>query len=114
MEDGERLVRIGSISPLAFSAGAVLLRTAVRATAGSKAIRLEVGPWLPLDDEWGAKVACYASIGEGLRNSERLVRAATHLKGADPIEAAWWLGLMHEHGSGRAVRALRILVEAVE
>ena len=73
-----------------------------------------MGPWLPLDDDWGSRVACYAAVSEGLRNAERLARAATHLKTSDPTETAWWLGLMSEHGSGRAVRALRILVEAVE
>ena len=110
---GERLTKIGAISPLAFSAGASLLRGAVKA-GGASGNRLTVGPWLPLDADWGGRVACYAAVCEGLRNPERLTRAATHLKASDPTETAWWLGLMSEHGSGRAVRALRILVEAVE
>jgi hypothetical protein len=110
---GERLVRVGSISALAFSAGAPLLRAAVRAAGGPRT-RLAVGPWLPLDDDWGGRVACYAAVSEGLRNPERLTRAATHLKTSDPTETAWWLGLMGDHNIGRAVRALRILVEAVE
>ena len=112
-DSGERLTRIGAISPLAFSAGAPLLRAAVKA-AGTSAARLAAGPWLPMDADWGGRVACYAAVCDGLRNPERLTRAATHLKSSDPTEAAWWLGLMNEHGSGRAVRALRILVEAVE
>jgi hypothetical protein len=111
--EGERLIRVGSISPLAFSAGAPLLRAAVRAADGSGA-RLAVGPWRPLNDDWGSRVACFAAVSEGLRNPERLTKAATHLKTSDSTEAAWWLGLMSEHSSGRAVRALRILVEAVE
>ncbi len=110
---GERFVRVGSISPIAFSAGAPLLRAAVRATGGS-GTRLAAGPWLPLDDDWGTRVASYAMVSEGLRNADRLTRAATHLKTSDPAETAWWLGLMGNGSAGRAIRALRILVEAVE
>lgn len=108
----ERLDRIAPISPLAFSAGAPLLRAAVRAAAGTSA-RLTTGPFHPLDEDWGARVACYALVAAGLRNAERLHRAAVNLQHADGTEAAWWLGLMARPGGKRAVRALRILVEAV-
>lgn len=109
----ERLTRIGAIGPLAFSAGTPLLRAAVRAcNVGSG--RLAPGPYLPLDGDWGARVACYALVAAGLRDPEKLHRAASHLERADGTEAAWWLGLMTRPGGSRAVRALRILTEAVE
>lgn len=109
----ERLDRVASISPLAFSAAAPLLRAAVGSVAGV-GVRLTTGPFHPLDEDWGARVACYALVAVGLRNPERLHRAASHLQHADGTEAAWWLGLMARPGGKRAVRALRILVEAVK
>ena len=109
----ERLTRIAAISPLAFSAGAGLLRDAVRAMSGRS--KLAYGPFHALDADWGARVACYALVAQGLRNATRLHRAAENLRRADGTEAAWWFGLMVNRSSGkRAVRALRILVEAVK
>lgn len=117
----ERLERIAAIGPLAFSVGAPLLREAVRATAMlaaeprlGPAARLVQGPFYPLDADWGARVACYALVAAGLRDADRLHRAAVSLQHADGAEAAWWLGLMGSWGRRRAVRALRILTEAVE
>ncbi len=106
----ERLTRITSISPLAFTAGLPLLRNAVRAAGGS---RLSPGPFHPLDPDWGVRVACYALVASGLRNGDRLHRAAMHLKDADAAEAAWWFALMQRSNGKRAVRALRVLTEAV-
>ena len=109
----ERLTRIAAISPLAFSAGAGLLRDAVRAMSGKP--KLAYGPFHALDPDWGARVACYSLVASGLRNASRLHRAAENLRHADGTEAAWWFGLMVNRSSGkRAVRALRILVEAVK
>ena len=109
----EHLDRVAALSPLAFASGASLLRSAVRAVSGPAA-KLTTGPFHPLDADWGARVACYALVASGLRNAERLSRAASYLKHADGTEAAWWLGLMSRPGGTRAVRALRILVEAVK
>lgn len=109
----ERLDRIAAISPLAFSAGTRLLREAVRAIGGPKA-RLSTGPFHPLDPDWGARMACYALVVRGLRNAERMYRASEDLRNADGAEAAWWFGLMSNSKGKRAVRALRILVEAVK
>ena len=109
----ERLTRVGALSPLAFSAGAGLVRAAVRATAGPKAA-LSEGPFHPLDWEWGPRVACYCLVARGLRNAERLHRAAENLRHADGAEAAWWFGLMGNSQSKRATRAFRILVEATK
>jgi hypothetical protein len=67
-----------------------------------------------LDEDWGARVACYALVASGLRNAERLHRASTTLQHADGTEAAWWFGLMTNSKGKRAVRALRILIEAVK
>ena len=50
----ERLDRIAAISPLQFSAGAGLLREAVRAIGG-KSTKLTTGPYHPLDPDWGAR-----------------------------------------------------------
>jgi len=109
----ERLDRIAPISPLTFSAGASLLRAAIRQMGGASA-RLTTGPFHPLDEDWGARVGCYALVASGLRSPERLHRAALHLQHADGAEAAWWLGLMTRPGGKRAIRALRILTEAVQ
>ena len=110
----ERLTRIAAISPLAFSSGAGLLREAVRESSG-KSAKLTYGPFHALDPDWGARVACYSLVARGLRNASRMHRAAENLRHADATEAAWWFGLMVNRGSGkRAIRALRILVEAVK
>ncbi len=109
----ERLTRITSVSPLALAAGAGLLRAAVKATSGNKS-KLEPGPFYPLDPDWGARVACYAQVASGLRNAERLHRAAANLQQADATEAAWWFGLMRNGRTRRVRRALRIIVEAVK
>lgn len=109
----ERLTRVAAISPLGFSAGAGLLRAAVRASNG-QAAKLRPGPYHALDPDWGAKVACYALVARGLRRASRLHRAAENLRHADGTEAAWWLGLMMRPDGQRAIRALRILTEAVK
>ncbi len=109
----ERLSKIAPLSPLAFVAGAALLRAAARGTAGPSA-KLTPGPFHPLDSDWGARVACYALVAAGLRNADRLHRAAGNLQHADGAEAAWWFGLMARPNGKRALRALRILVEAVK
>ena len=109
----ERFDRIAAISPLAFTSGAALLKAAVRAMAGNGA-KLSTGPFHPLDPDWGARTACYALVAAGLRNSGRLHAAAENLRRADGAEAAWWFGLLEGSHRKRAVRALRILVEAVK
>jgi hypothetical protein len=109
----ERLTKVCAISPLAFVSGMSLLRAAHRAMAGP-APRLAAGPFHPLDGDWGARVACYGLVAAGLRNADRLHRAAVNLHHADGAESAWWLGLMTRTGGKRAIRALRILVEAVK
>jgi hypothetical protein len=109
----DRLQRVAALSPLAFTAAGGLLRDAVRAAQGAKT-ELAPGPSYPLDADWGARLACYALLSQGLRHPERLLRAAGHLRAADGNEAAWWLGLLTREESNRALRALRILTEAVE
>ncbi len=109
----ERLTKIAAISPLAFSAGAGLLRAAVRASNGNTT-KLTAGPFHALDPDWGARVACYALVARGLRNASRLHKSAEHLRHADGAESAWWFGLMSQSGGKRAIRALRILTEAVK
>jgi hypothetical protein len=108
----ERLTKVAAISPLGFTAGAPLLRAAVRASSGP-ATKLTTGPFHPLDMDWGARVACYALIASGLRNPDRMHRAAQNLTAADGAEAAWWFGHMSNGKGRRVVRALRILLEAV-
>ena len=109
----ERLTRITSISPLAFTSGLPLLRAAVRAAEGPAA-KLTSGPYHALDPDWGARVACFALLASGLRRADRLSRAASHLRDADGTEAAWWFSLMTRRDGRRAVRALRVLTEAVQ
>ncbi len=107
----ERLTRVAALGPLAYSAGASLLRSAVRGMGVTKFVP---GPFYPLDEDAGARVACYSLVARGLRNASRLHNAADNLKRADGTEAAWWLGLMSGNKRSRAVRALRILIEAVK
>jgi hypothetical protein len=107
----ERLTRVAALGPLAYSAGASLLRSALRGTGAAKFVP---GPFYPLDEDPGARVACYSLVARGLRNASALHSAADNLKRADGTEAAWWLGLMSGSNRTRAVRALRILVEAVK
>jgi hypothetical protein len=109
----ERLTRIKAISPLAYTAGSALLRSAVRAMPGLTA-KLEPGPFIPLDPDWGARIACYAVVTAGLRDGDRMHRAAANIQHADGTEAVWWLGVLRNGRSRRALRALRILVEAVK
>ena len=109
----ERLDRVAAVSPLAFASAVPLLRAAVRGNGGA-AGELTYGPFHPLDHDWGARVACYALVARGLRNASRLRRAADNLRHADGTEAAWWFGLLANGGTTRALRALRILVEAVK
>jgi len=108
----DRLQKLAAIGSLAFSAATPLLRAALRACEGPKA-KLSAGPFHPLDENWGGKVACFALVSQGLTDAERLHHAADNLQHADETEAAWWLGLMQRHNGVRAVRALRILLEAV-
>jgi len=106
-----RLQRIASLSPLAFSAGLSLLRESAGLNANSK---LEAGPFYPISDEQGAKAACYALISSGLTDVERLIRSAANFRQADPNEASWWLGRLMRDSESRSLRALRILSEAVK
>lgn len=114
----DRFQRIAALSPLAFTVATPLLRDAICASRDSSsrrgAVALEVGPYHPLSSEWGPKVACFALIAAGLRDAERLLRALGHLRYANADEAAWWLGLLTREDNTRALRALRILTEAVE
>lgn len=132
----DRLQRVAAISPLAFTAATPLLRDAVSQSQLEKpgfwpqnpvsehqdAVpdrspgnnSLTTGPFHPLDAGWGARVACFALIAASLRNGERLMLAANHLRRADTDEAAIWLGMLTRDDNVRALRALRILTEAVE
>jgi hypothetical protein len=83
----ERLTRVTSISPLAFSAGSPLLRSAIRAVNGANT-KLTAGPYHPMDTDWGARVACYALIASGLRNADRLHHAAA--AGGPSAHCAFW------------------------
>jgi hypothetical protein len=107
----ERLTKVTSISPLAFTAGLPLLRAGVKESTDSSA-RLRSGPFYPLDPDWGARIACYARVASGLRRADKLAVAASHLREADAAEASWWFALMSRHDGRRAVRALRVLTEA--
>ena len=107
----DRLARVATIGPTAFSAATPLLRAAVQAT--TRGARLDPGPYRPLDAAWGTRVACLGFIASGLHDATRLVLTARRLRDADPSEAAWWLGQMAGPAGTRAIRALRILLEAV-
>lgn len=105
----ERLQRIATLSPLALQAGMSLVHAAI----GRNGLQTG-GAFIPLAPEWGTRLACYGILSAGLRHSERLARAALHLQYADPVDSAWWLSMMTREDNVRAIRALRILTEAVE
>jgi hypothetical protein len=107
----ERLTRVAAIGPLAFSAGSSLLRASVR---GANVTKFIPGPFYPLDQDYGVRIACYALVTSGLRNVTAMHNAADSMKRADATEAAWWFGLISSARRIRAIRALRILVEAVK
>ncbi len=109
----DRLQRVGAVAPLAFTAGLGLLREATGHQRG-EGLGLPEGQFFPVSRDWGARLACYAIVSSGLRDGERLRRAAAHLRRSDGDEAAWWLGLLLNDHENRALRALRILTEAVE
>jgi len=113
----DRLMCIAKLSPPAVRAATGLLRQAMAESSGRrKSARdlIAAGPCRPLDAEWGPRVACYAVVVAGLRDPVRLMNAARHLRTSSSDEAAWWLGLMDYGENRRALRALRILTEAVE
>ena len=117
----DRLQRVAALSPLAFTVAATMLRAGVTpASKNGRAPRvngkdpLNAGAYHPLDADWGAKIACFALLAAGLRDAERLIRAVGHLRNSNPDEAAWWLGLLTQEDNVRALRAFRILTEAVE
>ncbi len=108
----ERLMRVGAISSFAFIAGKSFLQEAVKAV-NKKAGKLPTGPFHPLDEEWGPRVACYALVGSGIVDTDKLYKASENLRRSDSAEAAWWLGLMTRTNNSRPTRALRIIAEAV-
>jgi len=116
----DRLQRVAALSPLAFRAAQPMLRDAVWAADGAGKPTppahevLTPGQFHAMDAEWGVRVGCFALIAAGLRDGERLLRAADHLRHAAPDQAAWWLGLLTQPNNSRPLRALRILTEAVE
>ena len=107
----ERFDKVAAVSPLALTAGSGLLRAATK-TAGVGA-RLVPGPFLPLDEDWGARVAGFALVARGLRNPRRISKAAEYWRVADAPEAAFWFGRMQDGRSRRWVRAARVITEAV-
>lgn len=114
--DREDYVPVAMLSPLAVAAGEPVLRAALRAS-GHSDVSPRVGVLLPLAGDAGPRVACYALLvrGLGARNVEGMRRAADQFATADPVDAAWWLGMMtRPRGGDRAVRALRILAEVTE
>ncbi|MEE9166549.1 MAG: hypothetical protein V3U24_03675 [Candidatus Neomarinimicrobiota bacterium] len=108
----DHLHRIAALSPSAFSTGRLLLAKGNLAVNGSR--KLAPGPFIPLDENWGSRFACYAIITSGLRYPEKMLKAAEHFVQADGSEATWWLGVLTRAENSRSVRALRILTEAVE
>jgi hypothetical protein len=117
----DRLQRLTSLSLLAFTIATPLLREGIRCTATeqgaempTRQVELAIGPYNPLNADWGARVACFSIIAAGLRDADRLTRALGHLRNANSDEAAWWLGLLTREDTSRALRALRILVGAVD
>jgi hypothetical protein len=116
----DRLQRIAKLSPLAFTAGMSLLKDAAAKSiiAGSSPQANNgflPGKLYPMDSDWGSRVACFSFITAGLRNAERILKAAAHMREADGNDAAWWLGMLWNDGKDkRALRALRILAGAVK
>ncbi|NLX44020.1 MAG: hypothetical protein GXY79_11135 [Chloroflexi bacterium] len=121
-EGRDRLQRVGDLPPLALQATLPMVREAIRAgrqrlihNGGNDGNGLmEPGAFKPLDSQWGVRVACYALVTASLRDGERMLLASEHLRHANPDQLAWWLGLLMQRDNVRALRALRILTEAVQ
>lgn len=109
----DRLTNLATLSPLALNAGRSLVNAASRSLVG-RPPSLEPGPFIPLDLDWGARLACFAHLSAGLREADRIARAASALQHASGTEAAFWLGLIERDPSSRTIRALRILTEATK
>lgn len=109
----ERLVRVAAIGPLTFAAARPMLHAAVRTADGPEA-DLAPGPSHPLSAKWGVRVVVYALIAAGLRDADRLRRAAEVIQHADSLETVWWLARLEGDNRARTIRALRILIQAVE
>lgn len=107
----ERFDRVAALSPIAFTAGGGLIRAAVKAAGGQTS--LKPGPFQPLNEDWGVRVAGFAIVARGLRDARRLPKSAEHFRAADPAEAAAWFGRMQDGRGVRWVRASRIITEAV-
>ena len=108
---------LDNLKQSAYASSAALIRQAAKegqpkAQKGTR-YSLKPGPFYRLDSDWGARVACYAMVASGLRNTDRLHKDASHLQAAEPGEAAWWFGLLRNGRLNRTRRALRILLEAV-
>lgn len=122
----DRLQRVSALSTLAFAAGTPLIRDAISKSAvrcsavpangngNGNGNGFRTGKFYPLDADWGARAACFSLLSAGLRDGERMLRAANHVRNSDPNEAAWWLGLLTQDDNVRPLRAFRILTEAVE
>jgi hypothetical protein len=108
----ERFDRVAALSPVAFTAAGGLVRAAVKAAGGPA--KLAPGPFQPLDEDWGVRLAGFAIVARGLRDTRRLPKAAEHFRSADAAEAAAWFGRMQDGRGVRWVRALRIVTEAVK
>ena len=113
----DHLTPVASLTPIAYQAALSLLREAVRESAdeGDKAtVSLTPGQYLQVDSTWGPRLATAALVCTGLRDIERMAVACGHLRHMNGGIAAWWLGRLLWRDNGRALRALRILVEAVQ
>lgn len=69
-----------------------------------------IAPVLPLAYSAGAPLLC-AAVRANAGPAAKLTPGAFYA--LDPVEAAWWFGLMKRPSGKRARRALRILVEGV-
>ncbi len=68
-----------------------------------------------IDYTHGYRLACYAAVVSGLRNSRYIANAARHIQQAEPYGLCWWWQQMTSvdaETASRAKRALRVLVEA--
>lgn len=73
------------------------------------------GVRIGIDYTYGYRLACYAAVVSGLRNSRYIANAARHIQQAEPYGLCWWWQQMTSadtETASRAKRALRILVEA--
>jgi len=115
----DRLQRIAALSPLAFTAGTSLLRdAAAKSVIVGRSVKvngsLKPGEFYPMDSDWGSRAACFAMICAGLREGERMLKAASRFARTVPCpDTGHPTPLVPDWSLSRPAGGAHIVAEAV-